>query len=98
MSNYQHTYATTSWGSTKSGTGMTHDPLCLSTVQSLISDKICTFCEVIRAARADERHKIVHEIRQYRVDTLPLISDSVSPYITGLVRAEVIASGRKHYE
>lgn len=75
-----------------------HDSLCISTVQDLISAQICTLCEVIRDARKDERQKIVQEIHKYRVDTLPLISDSVSPYVTGLIRAEIIASGRKHYE
>jgi hypothetical protein len=98
MSNDPPTYSPTSWSSTEYGTGVTHDPLCSSTVQSLISDKICTFCEVIRAAREDERQKITHQIRNYRIDTLPLITDTVSPYVTGLLRAEIIASGRYHYE
>lgn len=75
-----------------------HDSLCISTVKDLISAQICTLCEVIRDARKDERQKIVQDIHKYRVDTLPLISDSVSPYVTGLIRAEIIASGRKYYE
>jgi len=75
-----------------------HDTLCPSLYKETISAQICTVCEVIRQARTETREEIVQKIHKYRVDTLPLITDTVSPYVTGLTRAEIIASGRNHYE
>lgn len=43
------------------------------------------------------RLKIAQEIRQFRLDTEEYVDNTTSGYLTGLLRAEIIASGQgKH--